>query len=88
MPELSASVSINEIYYCWMVCTTPCFSYSLTVCEDGEVRLVGGGSDLTVGRVDICLNQTWGSVCGDSWDDTDAGVVCNHLGYQKTSAYL
>ena len=57
----------------------------LTVCEDGEVRLVGGGSDLTVGQVEICLNKTWGTVCGDSWDETDARVVCSQLGYINTS---
>jgi hypothetical protein len=85
MQELSASVSINEcISVGWFVL----LHVSLTVCEDGEVRLVGGGSDFTFGRVEVCLNQTWGSVCGDSWDDTDARVVCNQLGYQKTSTYL
>ena len=49
------------------------------------MRLVGGGPDITVGRVEVCLNKTWSRVCGDSWDETDARVVCNQLGYLNTS---
>ena len=50
-------------------------------CEEKEIRLVGGDS---FGRVDVCHNGTWGSICSDVfWDDIDAGVVCQQLGYSK-----
>ena len=49
-------------------------------CTEGEVRLVSG-TNYTEGRVEICLYNEWGAVCGTTWDDIAAGVVCRQLGY-------
>ena len=49
-------------------------------CQDGEVRLQDG-TDSSNGRVELCQNGIWGSVCSSQWDDTDASVVCRELGY-------
>ena len=52
-------------------------------CCDGDIRLVGGSSD-NEGRVELCINDTWGTVCDDGWGDDDASVVCARLGYSLT----
>ena len=40
------------------------------------------------GRVQICINGFWGSVCGEEWDIRDAKVVCHQLGYDGSENSL
>ena len=35
------------------------------------------------GRVEICFNETWGSICDNFWSSNDANVVCNQLGFSR-----
>ena len=54
-------------------------------CSDGDVKLVGEKSD-TEGRVEICYNGVWGTVCDYGWDEVDANVVCRQLGFNNQRA--
>lgn len=55
-----------------------------TECTHGEVRLINDqGAGPRVGRVEICIGGSWGTVCDDGWDNNNAIVVCRQLGYNN-----
>ena len=49
-------------------------------CSNGAIRLADGLTEYE-GRVEICYENHWGGVCGNSWDSREATVVCRQLGY-------
>lgn len=51
-------------------------------CTDGEIRLAGEIAP-TMGRVEICFGQLWGTICNRNWDSADADVVCRQLGFSS-----
>ena len=57
------------------ICVGPCY--------DGEIRLEGANYDHE-GRVQICYDNTWGTVCDVNWGINEATVVCTQLGFLST----
>ena len=58
-------------------------SIDVVGCANGAVKLVGGSNEYE-GRVEVCLNNQWGTVSDDGWDSNDAATVCRQLGYSTS----
>ena len=56
------------------------------VCSHGDLRLMDGDFS-NEGRVEICMDNHWGSVCNSLFDVNDATVICNQLGYTNGKTY-
>ena len=61
------------------------FSF-LANCSDCEVRLVDGSTNRE-GRVEVCVDGRWGTVCDNSQEGI-AGAVCSQLGFPSKGAFL
>ena len=48
-------------------------------CTNGDIRL--GDDAVLRGRVEVCINGTWSTICDHYWTQQEASVVCSHLGY-------
>jgi deleted-in-malignant-brain-tumors protein 1 len=53
-------------------------------CSNGDVRLLGGGFD-NEGTIQVCYGNLWGLISDSMWDDNDAQVICNQLGFSGGS---
>ena len=87
-----AQVSSTTVCVCVCVCVCACMHVCVCIiflkfplhillhiasCTSGDTRLVGG--DDNNGRLEICTDGKWGTVCSDQFDYNDAIVICRQL---------
>ena len=81
MPLYSAKVIMflwirNKVIFCFLLDLG--LETEFSSCTDGDIRLVGGSHPLE-GRVEVCINRAWGTICDNGFSTEDATVVCNQL---------
>ena len=54
-------------------------------CTHGDLRIASrtdsSGSMYSEGRLEVCVNGAWGTVCDSAYGSRDAHVACTQLGY-------
>ena len=80
MLELFAMLLVNTIMDLHNFSIHMYFFIRIVICNNGDLRLVNGTSELQ-GRVELCWNETWGTICDGFWSTFDANVACRQLGF-------
>ena len=45
--------------------------------------------ELSRGKVEICVDGVWGTICeGKSWNNSAASVTCHQLGFSRLGTYV
>ena len=79
LPSLQSCVSANVFLDIATVSSS---------CNDGDLQLVGGIT-INQGRLEVCMNGAWGSVCDsdDIFTTDEAIVACRQLGLLQGKSY-
>ena len=77
---------MNCMYYDYF-CVNSTVNSTGSVCNYGDVRLVNGDNQYE-GRVEVCINNGWQTICDNSWSSNDAIVICKQLGYAYSGCKL
>jgi hypothetical protein len=52
-------------------------------CSEGNLRITGGSG--LVGRLEVCINNVWGTICGTQFESSELKVACSQVGGTGTA---
>lgn len=52
-------------------------------CSERSLRLIDGSG--LFGRLEICINNVWGTICGTQFASSELNVACSQLGGTGTT---
>ena len=70
--------SIRDVYF--SINKIGALHFRYIDCLTGSVQLVNGETN-NEGRLEVCMNNQWGTICGNNFDFIDGRVVCKQLGF-------
>ena len=85
-PANNASFCVYIYKNCVSSYLTGCDVISIAdQCDTGSIQLspLSSNNNDMYGRLEVCYNGYWGSVCDDYADDMVADVVCRQLGHSE-----
>ena len=59
----------------------------IAFCSDGQIKLIEGSEEY-LGRLEICSNQRWETLPYSTFNNDEAVVACNELGYNAGKGFL
>ena len=61
-------------------------------CSHGELQIASRSDDsealASEGRLEICVNGVWGTICDVRYGARDANVACRQLGYDGQGMFM
>ena len=49
-------------------------------CNDQDLQIVGSARE---GRVEVCYNQAWGTICDEVYGLNAVRILCSQLGFRR-----
>ena len=74
------------VHMCYITFPKEYIELFTPACNDGDLRLVDGNTTRE-GRVEICFDNVYGTVCDDQWGPLDAAVACRQLGFSDAGMF-
>ena len=72
---------VTEQVYPFLSLISKYYYSTWTACETNRAIRLAANSQPGSGRVEILVNNQWGTICDVFWGLTDAEVACHELGY-------